>query len=65
MYVSWLDNTNFQINGKKLNIFYKAYDYRRDYKRIINYFDPLYQNKQQLFLLFFFDIFAIFKLQQD
>ena len=63
MYVSWLDNTNFQINGKKLNIFYKAYDYRRDYKRIINYFDTLYQNKQQLFLLFLFDIFAIFKLQ--
>ena len=31
--VNWLDNTNFQIGDKKLNIHYKTYDYRRDIKK--------------------------------
>lgn len=30
--VKWINNTQFQIENKKLNIFYKNYDYRRNIK---------------------------------
>ncbi|MFR4987316.1 MAG: DUF5412 family protein, partial [Lachnospirales bacterium] len=30
IYVKWFNNNQFQIENKKLNIFYKNYDYRRD-----------------------------------
>ena len=34
IYVRWINNTQFQIENKKLNIFFKNYDYRRDIRKI-------------------------------